>query len=90
MAKIVAEFDTQTKELSVTMNGKAVKDVSVAYFMADWEDKKKGFVELSTVSTDENEGMAQVTRIMASEEDFTVVRDDSVRKEIAKLYAKRR
>lgn len=86
MAKINAEFDTKTKELKVSMNGEAVADVSSIVFYTDWDNKEKGYVELTGVTMNEEESMTKVTRIMANEEEFKVMRDDSVNAELATLF----
>jgi hypothetical protein len=90
MAKIIAEFDTQTKELSVRMNDKKMVNIDSVVFMSDYEDKKKGYVEISSHAMDEDEKVMKVERIYASQEDFEVVRDSGVQKEMAELMAARR
>lgn len=90
MAKIKAEFDTKSKVLKLTMNGEDVSDVVSAIFHTDWDDKEKGYVELTSVSQDEKEGMTRVSRIMANEEDFSVSRDESVNAEFSQLCLNRK
>lgn len=90
MAKIIAEFDTQTKELSVRMNDKKMANIDSVTFMSDYDDKKKGYVELSSHVMDEEEKMARVERIYANQEEFEVVRDGGVQKEMAELMTARR
>jgi hypothetical protein len=98
MAKIIAEFDTVTKELSVKMNDKQMGDVSSAFFMSDWEDKKKGYVEITSVNFDEDEGMSRVERIMAGEEEFKLMdttllvnaKENIIAEEMANLMSQKR
>ena len=90
MAKIKAEFDTKTKDLKLTMNGEDVSDVVSAIFHTDWDDKNKGYVELTSVAQDDKEGMTRVSRIMANEEDFSISRDESVNAELSKLFLSRK
>lgn len=98
MAKIIAEFDTVTKELSVKMNDKTVSDVASVYFMTDWEDKQKGYVELTSVTINEDEGMSRVERISAGEEEFTLMdttklvnaEENKIAEEMASLMAQKR
>jgi len=65
MAEIVATFDTKEKVLTVTMDGKKMKDVSEAVFYT-WGEN--GSVELRTVKSDQDESYVTVTKIMASED----------------------
>ena len=98
MAKIIAEFDTVTKELSVKMNDKQMVDVAAVHFIADWEDKKKGYVEITSVNVDEDEGMSKVERIMAGEEEFKLMdttllvnaEENIIAEEIANLMSQKR
>ena len=90
MAKIKVEFDTKSKELKVSMNGDAIPDIYSVTFYTDWNDKEKGYVELQSVATDDKESMTKITRIMANEEEFIVMRDDAVNAELSQLFLNRK
>lgn len=84
MAKIIAEFDTKEKTLSVSMDGKSVKDISSVYFMAGFDDPSQGYVEMTTVEINEEEKMSRITRLSASGEQ-TITTEKPFQKEIANL-----
>jgi len=65
--KIVAELDTKEKSLKVTMDGKAVDNVTAAMFFKDFFEEDKFHVDVTTVETDDEEEMSVVTRVSASE-----------------------
>ena len=65
MAEIVATFDTKDKVLTVSMDGKKMKDVSGVEFYA-WGDN--GSVEIRTIKSNDDESFVTVTKILASED----------------------
>ena len=86
MAKVVAEFNTKTKELVVKMNGEVLPDISSACFYTDYLDSSKGYIELSKSEHNEGEGMSTHTRIYANQEEFVEVdQKENLRKQVAKL-----
>lgn len=67
MAKIVAEFDTVDKTLSVTVDGQEVENVEEAYMRKGYSDESKFVCSLMTCTDDKEGGMTTMTRLMASE-----------------------
>lgn len=80
--KVNVEFDTQTKDLTVSMGGSVVDKVSSIYIYAY---EGKGSLELCTVEPNEDESMVKVTRVMAEDKDELVLKDKSLSEEIAEL-----
>ena len=70
MAEIVATFDTKSKALSVTKDGKKLKDVSGVEFYAYGE---QGGVEIRSVNMNEEESFVTITKIMANEQGEDVI-----------------
>jgi hypothetical protein len=64
--KITAEFDSKNHEMVVRKDGKIIDDVEAVVFSPSFSDPKKGHVELTTVSKDEDKVLT-VTRIMAEQ-----------------------
>lgn len=65
---IETKFDTQTKKLEVTADGKKIKNVSDVVFMGFSSDDEF-FMDITTVdrSKQEDDGVTTRTHIMASE-----------------------
>jgi hypothetical protein len=90
MAKIQVEFDTVEKLFGVTMDGKAIKNVTDVTFFAAYDDPSKGYAEIRTAEMDEENKMVKVTRILANEQGVAseIVPTDDVetqwRKELVK------
>ena len=64
MAEITAVFDTKDKTLSVTMDGKKMKNVSEATFFTFGDT---GGVEVRSFSRDEDNDTITITKILANE-----------------------
>jgi len=64
MSKIVAEFDTEDKTLSVTKDGKKLKDISEVEFYSYGD---MASVEIRSTKYDEDEKTVTVTRIIAND-----------------------
>lgn len=70
MAKIVITYDSETKEVSATINGALVQNInSVSIYVDKYEDEYcYGYCELCTVPKTE-EGVTTYTRICAAKDD---------------------
>lgn len=66
---ISVQFDTVTKEGTVTMDGQEVDDVrEVCLYNMDWSDpENKFYMELRTVDRDEDNSIVTITSVQASE-----------------------
>lgn len=73
MAKISAEFDTQTKELTITMDGKTIDNVQsvclskAGSYYEDNSDKKEFGMSIMTLSKNKDEKYDNYNQIVASE-----------------------
>lgn len=67
MASISVSFDTKTKKMTATVDGKAVADVVGVHFMPSWDRDDEYACELVTMYEDEDAGTKTVTRIVAAE-----------------------
>lgn len=65
MAKINLEFDTLTKECSVTMDGEEMDDCIGVYCSINEEGKS--YIEVVCNDSEEESGITTHTRVMASE-----------------------
>jgi len=89
MAEIIATFDTKTKQFSVTLNGKAVKNISSIGMYGSYEDTNKGYLELRTSMSNEDEKMIEITKILASEDSVKVWTDEELHKALSKVLLQR-
>lgn len=85
--KISVEFDTQSKELIVTNNGKKINNLSsIVFYTYDG----KGSVELTTIEQNEEEKMVKLTRVVAIDKDEFIIKERPIHEEIAELLFKKR
>lgn len=87
MAKIVATFDTVSKEFNVTKDGAIVANVEYAAFGRSYDEKKFG-CSIEVMEKDEENDMRQMTRMVASENGELVnekAESDTARSALAKL-----
>lgn len=67
MAKIVIEFDTVAKSMTVTRDGEAVDNVVGAYLGQSYDRPKEFRCEVMTHAEDEASGVCVYTRLVAAE-----------------------
>lgn len=66
MADIVASFNTKSKELSVTVDGKAVANVFEASFYKSYSDEDDFRCGIGTCEKNEDDDCVTMTRLMAA------------------------
>ena len=74
MAKISLEFDTVTKEVSLTADGKKMENVSSVYLSTSYDDRNTGFIEIVSIEEVEDDKLYKTTRITANEEESNISR----------------
>lgn len=86
MAKIVAEYDSETKEIKVTVNGQLVSNVgSVNMYSEKYEeDCCYGYCSVETRSQT-NDGVTSYTRMCAAKEDSKEFLDEEKTLAIEKI-----
>lgn len=67
MAKISIEFDTKTKELTASIDGKSVANVVSVQMYPSWDDDDEFRCILTTAAEDESTEIKTVTQLVASE-----------------------
>ncbi len=67
MAKVNIEFDTISKEISVSVGGKAVAGVCGINFYSSYDDKDEFRCQIMTQAEDEENDMKSYTSLVASE-----------------------
>lgn len=81
MAKILIEFDTKEKTLSVTKDGKKVPNISNIYINSY---DGKGYIELKSSVYNEEEGTTDIHCVYASEESDKEIDIDNLAVKIGK------
>lgn len=84
MSKIVAEFDTKEKTLSITMDGKSIDNVSSAEFYAGWDEKDEFHAGITTVTKIDEEDVTQVMRIVAEDQIESVQKSSDLHRVLAR------
>jgi hypothetical protein len=67
MAKITVEFDTNSKEMEVAIDGTAVENVTYVSIRPSWNDDDEYCCEVSTRVKDEEHDFSTMTTLCASE-----------------------
>lgn len=67
MAKMVVEFDTETKKMSASIDGKPVDNVKAAEVYPSWDKDDEFRCVFVTRATDEKTGITEVRQLLASE-----------------------
>lgn len=77
MAKIIAEYDSETKEIKVTVNGQLVANVArVSMYSEKYEEECcYGYCDVETQAKT-NDGVTTYTRMCAAKEDSKDFFDD--------------
>lgn len=68
MAKVVVEFDTVSKALSVQMDGNPVQDVVAVRLGQKWDDEEEYYCELTQREINKDEGMVKYTSTIAGQQ----------------------
>lgn len=66
MAKVIVNYDTKEKTMEITIDGKAIKNVSGANFWMDYEGKE-AHMSIGTTENSQKDGMQTYTSVCASE-----------------------
>lgn len=67
MAKITLEYDTNTKEMALAIDGTPVENVSSLSIYQSYSDEDEFCLNITTVSKDEDHDLRTYTQLMASE-----------------------
>jgi hypothetical protein len=67
VAQIAIAFDTATKKMVVTIDGKAVENVTEAQVYPSWDDPEEYRCMVMTRSADKDSGITTMTMLMAEE-----------------------